>query len=266
MIPDTPQGAISDAIKEVAKEAYGDVAGPAMKATGQLLGLVPRAINTALKNVYAWLEKEDLNTEDMNKILESKLQSIDPEKIVQPEPHVAVPAIQAMSYCMECEELREMHASLLAASLNRDEKDKVHPGFIEIIKNMSPLDARLFRELSENETNPVMEIRWEKGEAYSIILTHYYMMKETDATYESVSISLENLKRLGLINISYTEQYTDPSAYDALTQNPDYLKAKKEYEEKEPYLPEQDRRVITPVCGSIAVTPLGTLFKEICYK
>ena len=50
-----------------------------------------------------------------------------PEKIVEPEPYVAVPAIQAISYAMNSDELRNLYANLLAKSMIKDTKDTVHP-------------------------------------------------------------------------------------------------------------------------------------------
>lgn len=51
-----------------------------------------------------------------------------------PEAYVAVPALQAISYSMNSEELRNMYANLLAKAIDIDEKDKVHPAFVELIK------------------------------------------------------------------------------------------------------------------------------------
>ena len=65
------------------------------------------------------------------------------DSIVSPEAYIAVPALQAISYCKNSEELRNMYANLLATSMLNDKKEDVHPSFGEIIKQLSPDEARM---------------------------------------------------------------------------------------------------------------------------
>lgn len=67
---------------------------------------------------------------ETEKLLEQKLKNIDEEKIVSPESYVAVPAIQAISYSMNSDELRNLYANLLAKAMVTPTKDAVHPSFV----------------------------------------------------------------------------------------------------------------------------------------
>ena len=44
-----------DVKKELAKDVYGDGGKPIVKATGELVALVPRAIKAALASVEKWI-------------------------------------------------------------------------------------------------------------------------------------------------------------------------------------------------------------------
>ena len=109
------------------KEAYNDIAKSAMKSTGEIVGLIPRAINGALEPLHKWILQKEYNIDKIKILLEEKLKNINANEIVQPESFIAVPTIQAISYCMDNDDLRNMYANLLAASMVVSTKDYVHP-------------------------------------------------------------------------------------------------------------------------------------------
>ena len=62
-----------------------------------------------------------------------------------PNPRIAVPALQALTYSLDDELIREMFANLLAADMNAETKKDAHPAFVELIKEMTPADARVLK-------------------------------------------------------------------------------------------------------------------------
>ena len=110
----------------------------------ELLARIPQVINAALAPLDCWIAERQYHVDRTKQLLEENLKNADPEKIVPPEPYVAIPAIQAISYAMDSDELRTLYANLLAKSIYLDTKDSVHPAFTEIIKNLSPVDCRVF--------------------------------------------------------------------------------------------------------------------------
>lgn len=114
------------------QDVYSDVLQPAAKQTGKLLEKLPRAINAALSELDIWISKRENNIDKTKKLLEHELENQNPEKIVSPDPYVAVPAIQAISYSIDSDELRSMYAKLLSKSMHVDYQQQVHPSFVDI--------------------------------------------------------------------------------------------------------------------------------------
>lgn len=56
------------------------------------------------------------------------------------------PALEASKYYIGNAVLRSMFAKLIAASLDRRHNGKVHHAFVEIIKQMNPLDAQMLSD------------------------------------------------------------------------------------------------------------------------
>ena len=69
-----------------------------------------------------------------------------------------MPALQAISYSMDSEELRNMYANLLAKAMNVDEKDKVHPAFVELIKQMAPREALILDGIFKSPLTPLIDL------------------------------------------------------------------------------------------------------------
>ena len=202
-------------IAEVVKEVRETETVSEMDKTS---ALVIRAIHAALSPLEKWVMHKEYNLAETKKLLEEKLKNIPAENIITPPSYVAVPALQSIAYCMDDSELRDMYAELLAHSMNIDTTNNVHPTFVEIIKQMSPFDAIVFKELIKDLVVPCIDIK--------------YMNKSTKASYPvhdivafsnldnfpliSTQISLENLERLRLIEVNKSVKYNNPSKYDEL--------------------------------------------------
>lgn len=156
------QELMTEYVKEVAKEVYQDAGKPIAKPTGELVGLIPRAIKAALLPIEKWIVDREYNLAETKKLLEQRLANISPEQIEAPEAHIAVPAFQYISYCMDNEELRNMYANLLASSMNKAVKDGVHPSFVEIIKQLCPDEAKILKHFYKKVSIPVITLKRKK--------------------------------------------------------------------------------------------------------
>jgi len=134
--------------KEVIPNIYDDGAKPAIREIGQFIARPLKLINTLFQPLDIWLLNKEYNIEKTKILLAERLQHVKPEELVSPEPHVAIPAIIALSYSMDSEELRNLYANLLSKAMVLGMKDKVHPSFVEIIKQLSPIDAIVFKEIN----------------------------------------------------------------------------------------------------------------------
>lgn len=216
-----------DVSKEIAKDAYTDLGHPVAKPTGELIALVPRAIKAALAPVEKWIIQREYNIAETKKLLEEKLKNTPPEQIESPEPYVAIPALQCISYCMDTEELRDMYANLLANSMNRVVKNGVHPGFVEIIKQLSPDEAKFLKYMQTHTAIPTISLRfvyddYSKG-GIDIIkeFTNVPILANCEQRGSGENY-IDNLTRLGLLTRRIADAFTDKTIYEPLKTSPEF--------------------------------------------
>lgn len=204
---------------ETVPDIYSDGLKPATKESGKVLAIIPQTVNAMLLPLRKWNIEREYNFKETEKLLAQKLENVSPEKIVTPKSYVAVPAIQSISYSMDSEELRNLYANLLAKSMISDTQDSVHPSFVEIIKQMSPADAKIYKSILESPTRPLINLqkKSDSGGQYPI---QYNCSWIKDFSIKQVAASLDNIVRLGLIEIPYGEYYTTKSIYDDVKCNP----------------------------------------------
>ena len=242
---------------ETVPELYEDALQPAAKESGKTLALPLQVVNAALSGVRIWVANREYKVAETEKLLAKKLENVNPEKVVPPEPYVAVPALQAISYSVDCEELRELYANLLAHSMYEDTKNSVHPAFVEIIKQLSPLDARVFKEIMNRPANPCVHLVYEDSNG---IYTRI-MQNVTDlsiSTPELISVSIDNLHRLKLIYIPEDGFYTEDYLYDPIIKSSFYQTQKRLHPETSDGFKFSHQKKI------IYTTPFGELFHQIC--
>ena len=238
-------------------DIYDDGLKPATKESGKVLALIPQTINAALAPLRQWIAQKEYNVAETDKLLAQKLEKVKYDKIVSPESYVAVPAIQAIAYSMNSEELRNLYANLLAKSMYIDTKELVHPSFVEIIRQMSPIDALIFKTIMGRAVNPMINLimKNEKG-AFRTIVTNV-----TDiniASQELIGVSIDNLTKQNLLSVPDDGFYSDEKVYDSILQT--------EFYEKQKNL---NRRTVdgfefTYTKKMINKTNLGRLFYKVC--
>lgn len=259
---------------------YDDACSPVARPAAQTLGLIPRAIKAAFSPVEKWILQREYSVKETQVLLEKKLQNVDPKKIVTPEAYVAVPAMQAISYSMDNEEIRDMYASLLAKAVNSDFKDDVHPAFIEIIKQLSPADAQFFKYLSKTAPVPICKVRHQMrivgldtyfmlgidGSNDNNFADLEYLGKDLasnflsahidDLSDEQIYLSLSNLIRLGIVSTNYGSAMEE-SLYHPFAEFPEIKALLEQY-------PGDNENETVIVMGTCELTPLGKQFASIC--
>lgn len=252
-------GAVGDAIK-TAPTFYEDALQPTVQETGKILALIPQTIEAALLPLRQWNIEREYKFAETKKLLEHKLQNVEPEKIVTPEAYVAVPAIQAISYSMDSEELRNLYANLLAKAMNSDTKDSVHPSFIEIIKQMSPIDSLIFKIIMEREENPILNLCYGNDMMTESLLLVSNITDIHITSGEIISVSVDNLIKQGIISIPFDEYYDDEHYYDKILNSQFYLDKYKSYPKN------RDGLKLMPDFKMIRKTNLGLEFYNTCVK
>lgn len=198
---------------------YEDGVKESVQESGKCLALIPRTISAALAPLRIWIAQKEYNVAETEKLLALKLEKVDPETIVAPEAYVAVPAIQAISYCENSEELRGMYANLLAMSMLMDKKDKAHPSYVEIIKQISPDEAKLLKKISEEgDSYPLIDVNLNTKDGGYITRGHNFtLLAEGVCDYpDKVFNYIDNLSRLRIIEIPYGVRINSDEVYKPL--------------------------------------------------
>lgn len=213
-----------EASKSIAKDAYQDTGKPVLKPTGELLGLIPRTIKAVLLPLEKWVVGREYNLVETEKLLQQKLENIPLEQIVSPEAHIAVPAIQYISYCMDNKELRNMYANLLAKSMSSVMKNDVHPAFVEIIKQLCPDEAKVMKEFYKESPFPTLSVRKENKSHEGVYIISDFSNIGYIASCEYPSEIMkyfDNLIRLGLLKkASSLSELTNEKFYEELMNHP----------------------------------------------
>lgn len=136
-------------------------------------------------------------------LLDEELSKRLPQQIVPPSARIVVPSLQGASVSDE-EDVRKMYAKLLASSMDSSTTQETHPAFPRIIDQMSTNDAKLMMKIFEiNDSIPVASVQITFDDKYLPYATpHYYSpyFDELDDPW-AISLSIENLSRLQLINL-----------------------------------------------------------------
>lgn len=239
---------------------YEDMLQPATKELGKGLLTISKVVNIALSP----LSGLDWGYEKIAKFLESsmaeKLKDIPEENITTPSPSVAVPAIEALRYTGDIEELREMFSNLIATAMDKKASNMAHPAFVEVIKQLSSDEAKLIR-IMERDAYPLITVSNHfKDRSYSRVMKNFTNLAEK-ANCESPTMIfsyLENLSRLGLISIEEIS-LKDESLYQELLDHSAVIDAKQIATKKGELDPKVDR-------DSFWVTPFGKQFITACVK
>jgi hypothetical protein len=270
------------------KEAYQDLAKPGFQETGKALGTVASLLNSALRPVMsaqlAWNNLFDR----LDAWIRADLKGVPEEELRAPPAVIVGGVLPGLLFAQDEPELRALFVRLLATSMRSSTSAKAHPAFAELIKQMTPLEARLISDLSDTSSAPFLRIRScipQEGRSYEYWddpkpgmtlkeiedLSGHYRGESWDedrlwsiydvraySQHTPLVASLENLQRLSLIEISSDTVLGGESAdsYVAIAGNETVLK----YVERTRRLD----RLPWISQGSIHLTAYGNLFVEAC--
>lgn len=195
---------VGEIIKERAKDIYEDGFKGATTEAGQALEAVVGLFNNVV--LYP-IKKANLSfkykLEEFEKDLKREISKVDSSNIIEPPLSVLGPTLEALKYTFDTNELREMYVNLLAKSMNIETVQLTHPGYVDIIKSMSYLDAIIFQKIYKIN-GPIACSKVQIGfgnKVYSLAMPNYFapsLLNDEDPFLVSSSIS--NLCRLGIIN------------------------------------------------------------------
>lgn len=177
--------------------------------------------------------KQAANLEKYANEVRSGIDKIPEENIQEPKMSVVGPALEASKFYIEEDEIRGMFAKLIASSMDKTQSINIHPSFVEIIKVLSPLDAKnlYFLYHDGDETISKFRVANKENGIYTDHFNHVFLGNPECQDNNLIESSIDNLIRLKLVDVSYSKYKSDDSLYDKHRENERFLKFKAEQEE-----------------------------------
>lgn len=175
-----------NAITDLSKNVYKDVGNPILKEVGDVGAAIMKFV--ALPFKFLGLTADELEKK-YSVFLKKTINKVPQSECIIPKSVIAAPLLDHVKFIFDEESLSEMFSNLLANAMNTNIEKMVHPAFVEMLKQMSPLDAE-FMQLYFNKYDLVemSELTWKRGE-------------------QQKSLTIDSLTRLGIINaISYNDR------------------------------------------------------------
>ena len=214
----------AEAVKGIVEAVpiYEDLLQPAVKEVGKSLETVAKTVHIALLPVAVLVWSYEQIGAWLLPVLTRKLRDIPEDELITPAIEVAGPAIEALRFTSESsDELRDMYANLLATAMDRRKAETAHPGFVEIIKQLTPDEARLVAALHP-PGEPLLRLRAMlvgRPNEWSYEAGVTLLGERANCQYQDLVWSyITNLERLGIVR---TEDvfFSDNAMYEPLEQS-----------------------------------------------
>lgn len=197
----------------MAKAALDKFAGKAAEKPAETFGYAYDYVVGPLNNFLKLKNlRRDIDFQKQQDEILEEMSKIPDKNFIEPPLSVIGPALESSKYYIENEEIRKMFSKLLARSMDDRYADKLNHSFVEVLKQLGPIDALLLKLIAEEEHVPTAKIFTLSTGINGVELTDYFLLTDT-ASSESVQISLNNLKRLGLISIPQNSGLTPDKIY-----------------------------------------------------
>jgi len=192
--------------------------------------------------------------------LKAKLSNVTSDRLCEPKLSIAGPTLEALKYTFDEESLREMYVNLLASSMDCDRAPSAHPAFVEIIKQLSPFDAKFLSLFLHKSTFPgITLVERHADNKLTPYLATLLDLFECTAQFDysetlGFTSVIDNLIRLGLVikNSAIIELNYDYEKFKSNTIYQSYVSSKA-----------SDSR-IEMMKFRIELTSFGLLFKKCC--
>lgn len=250
---------------------YQDALQPIMQETGKALGTVGQVVNAALAPIRGVVWGANQVESWVSEKVAAKLGNEPSDNIQTPDLTIAGPTIEALKFSGHKPELSDMFASLLASAMRKDKSSSTHPAFVDKIRHMSSLDAKIFKELSKKVAIPTIDILRNNEGSEGKSMLHSFVRPEfiliaaqltipLEKQFSLVQSSLENLDRLGLISCKSGGHLTSKEnlvEYEKMIRGP-FIK---------PFIDKTEDGVfrITAVKSYILVTQIGKNFSDVVF-
>lgn len=165
--------------------------------------------------------------------------------------------------------LRERYLNLLAASMDGTRADRVHPAFLQVLRQLTPDEVRVVSLFQHDGPYPVVSVgsRYKHGGAIATELRNFSLLGEQAGCEhpERAPMYIDNLCRLGLTELRPTRLSDDTRIFRALEEHADVAAAVARIDGRTPALGRSTDAIQADVQRkALYVTAFGRQFYEAC--
>lgn len=252
-----PSGELIKAGVELVKTAYDDALKPVSKEAGKALGTLGKTVNVALAPlrglVWSWERIEQYLSEAVERKLAER--KVPADRVTTPDPDIAVPAVQALTYS----KLRENYANLIATAMDKQTAGDAHPAFVEILKQLTSDEAKILEFLPDaGRYEPLVDLGYNVPGKGTFNLIRHLGTLASDAGCSNPTLLprfVDNLSRLGLTEIPALLRLTEDARYSRIRSMAAYAEFKSSIPGDSTFAEE---------LRMIGLTRLGAAFRKAC--
>jgi len=266
-------GNLPESSFKAVNDLYDDAVQPGAKQVGSAIETVAKALNLLLMPFKALSDVVDIKYKKFIEDFEQRVKTIPPEHITVPELATIGPALSDLRFSLDEEDIRSIYLNLLVQAVD-DRNDRLNLRiFVQIVKQLSPFEARLWKHLFKNKENhPVATLRllcipserhsFQKifGQQWSTLVTDIVF---EDASDELLDLSLQNFSRLGLIEFKQGHALSE-ERYSYITESKIYAEASNKLGTVSEIGSTLNRIEAEKHC--FYMTSIGEAFLEICFS
>jgi hypothetical protein len=147
--------------------------------------------------------------------------------------------MQGLAFSYEEPDLKELYLSLLASAMDGRVSADAHPGFVEIIRQLTSEEARLLRiVLSATSNLPIVEVRLQMPESQGFVALLQHLVPFASSAgvpieNPRVTAIVDNWIRLGLVTADYGIRLTGDERYAWVESRPELVRLKTQQETEE---------------------------------
>lgn len=247
---ETKANAVATVLEKV--PLYQDALQPAAKQVGDALGATLGFVNLILRPIQTFTMAGSSVMDRVDQAVREVLVDHPESRIVEPKAYIASNAFIGMASSLDEKPLRDMYAKLLAAASLQEMQSAVHPSYADVIRQMTPREAEIFPRLKQKA--PAVRVDLHGDDGY-ITIAYGFDWPNT----ESVStMEVENLQRLGLVEVSFDRRIAGDGFYREL------LEKFVDYKERESEVISSSGRSPKLRFGMVKMTEFGVRFHNVC--
>jgi hypothetical protein len=194
--------------------------------------------------------------------LDERLTKEPQESLIPPKLAIAEPIIENAIRLEGEKELQDMFANLLASSMLKNSTNKVHPSFVEILKQINSDEAKILKHVYKTKAKsfPCLAIKVAVNDNFTTMKDCFSIIgMDADCTRANfANVYVKNLDRLGIFQHLPGVFYSEESKYLELVKTVSLLGIDKEYEGAVP----NGKTVLEK--GLVKLTDYGLLFCSVC--